>query len=68
MPSGWQLRYGGISLNHQSNGQSLPLSRSWNRTILMASMENGEQFRLQAKLWQRLPEAEADDDTPTSPT
>jgi phospholipase A1 len=64
LPGGWRLRYGGISLNHQSNGQALPLSRSWNRTILMAGMENGEQFRVQAKLWQRVPEDAADDDNP----
>ena len=28
LPGGWRLRYSGIRLVHQSNGQSLPLSRS----------------------------------------
>jgi phospholipase A1 len=30
LPLGWRLRYSGLSLVHQSNGQPLPLSRSWN--------------------------------------
>lgn len=41
LPGGWRLRYSGLSLVHQSNGQSPPLSRSWNRTALMAGMEQG---------------------------
>ena len=56
MPSGWRLRYGGVSLNHQSNGQSLPLSRSWNRVIAGAGLELGDQVAINASLWQRLPE------------
>lgn len=64
LPFGWRLRYSGLSLVHQSNGQSLPLSRSWNRVALMAGMEKGDQFRLQARVWKRLPEDVADDDNP----
>jgi len=30
---GWQGRLLGIGVNHQSNGRSNPLSRSWNRVI-----------------------------------
>jgi phospholipase A1/A2 len=63
-PLGWQLRYSGISLNHQSNGQSLPLSRSWNRVILMAGMEKDDRFTLTGRVWQRLPEEAATDDNP----
>ncbi|MCJ0761627.1 phospholipase A [Variovorax terrae] len=61
---GWRLRYSGIGAVHQSNGQSLPLSRSWNRVYLMAGMEKGDAFRLQGRVWQRLRESAADDDNP----
>lgn len=64
LPAGWRLRYSGISINHQSNGQPLPLSRSWNRTILMAGMEKDEQFNVMGKLWYRMPEETQDDDNP----
>lgn len=60
----WKWRYSGLSLNHQSNGQSLPLSRSWNRVILMGGIEKHKEFTVQAKLWQRLPENKVDDDNP----
>jgi len=62
--SGWRLRYGGMALNHQSNGQSLPLSRSWNRINLMAGMENGKGLTLTGRLWARLPERAGQDDNP----
>lgn len=64
LPLGWRLRYSGISLNHQSNGQPLPLSRSWNRSVLMAGMEKGQQYHVQGKLWYRMPEDAAQDDNP----
>ena len=64
LPGGWRLRYSGISAVHQSNGQSLPLSRSWNRVVLMAGMEHGDRFSLQARAWARLPERNVDDDNP----
>lgn len=64
LPGGWRLRYGGLSLNHQSNGQSLPLSRSWNRLILMAGAEQGERFTLTGRLWSRIPDGDETDDNP----
>ena len=64
LPSGWQLRYTGISAVHQSNGQSQPLSRSWNRTVLMAGFEKGNDYTLQAKFWRRMKEDPANDDNP----
>ncbi len=64
LPGDWRMRYTGLSLNHQSNGQPLPLSRSWNRVILMAGLENGAQFQVTGKLWYRIPEGAASDDNP----
>lgn len=64
LPLGWQLRYTGISAVHQSNGQSQPLSRSWNRTVLMAGFEKGSDYTLQAKFWKRMKEDPTNDDNP----
>ncbi|MDD2545863.1 MAG: phospholipase A [Burkholderiaceae bacterium] len=64
LPWGWRLRYSGIGLVHQSNGQSLPLSRSWNRTYLMGGMELGQRWIVNARVWQRIPESRSNDDNP----
>lgn len=64
LPGGWRLRYGGFTLVHQSNGQSEPLSRSWNRTIFSAGIEKGNDFVIKGALWNRLPEGESNDDNP----
>jgi phospholipase A1 len=64
LPGGWKLRYGGVSLNHQSNGQSLPLSRSWNRAILMAGMEHGSRHTVTARIWSRISDGDGIDDNP----
>lgn len=64
LPAGWRLRYSGVGLAHQSNGQSLPLSRSWNRVYLMGGLEKGNNFNLRARVWRRLPEGNAHDDNP----
>ena len=64
LPWGWRWRYSGIGLVHQSNGQSLPLSRSWNRVYLMAGLERGNDWLITARVWQRLHESAADDDNP----
>ncbi|VTU40695.1 Putative phospholipase A1 precursor [Variovorax sp. PBS-H4] len=64
LPGGWRWRYAGVGLVHQSNGQSLPYSRSWNRAYLMAGMELDDRFTLTGRIWQRLHESDADDDNP----
>ena len=64
LPWGWRWRYSGIGVVHQSNGQSLPLSRSWNRTYLMTGMELDNRWVVNARLWKRLPEGAASDDNP----
>lgn len=62
--AGWQLRYAGVGVVHQSNGQSLPLSRSWNRTYLMAGAEHSGGLTLQGRLWRRFDEDKVNDDNP----
>lgn len=64
MPGGWLWRYSGLGLAHQSNGQSDPLSRSWNRAYLMAGFEQGDRLNLQLRLWQRLHERSDKDNNP----
>lgn len=64
LPWGWRWRYSGVGVVHQSNGQSLPLSRSWNRTYLMTGMEWGNRWTVNARLWQRIPEKTSSDDNP----
>jgi phospholipase A1 len=49
---------------HQSNGQSLPFSRSWNRVYLMAGAEHRGGLTLRGRLWKRIPEDAAGDDNP----
>jgi phospholipase A1/A2 len=63
LPFGWQWRYSILGLEHQSNGQSDPLSRSWNRVYLGAGVERGD-FSLTAKVWKRLNEPADSDNNP----
>ena len=64
LPFQGRLRYSGLGLVHQSNGQSLPLSRSWNRLYLMAGAEWGSQWVLQGRVWKRVSESAENDDNP----
>ena len=64
LPFGWRWRYSGVGLVHQSNGQSEPLSRSWNRWYLMTGAELGKRWQVHARLWKRIPEGSGDDDNP----
>jgi phospholipase A1 len=59
-PGEWRLRVAGVGLVHQSNGQSLPLSRSWNRAYLMAAGER-DNWQLAGRLWRRMDESGSDD-------
>ncbi len=58
---GFKGRFVQVGLNHQSNGRSRPLSRSWNRVVANIGLERNE-FALQLKTWYRLPEDESKDD------
>ena len=64
LPFGWRWRYSGAGLVHQSNGQSNPLSRSWNRVYLMTGMELDNRWNVHARIWKRLPESATSDDNP----
>lgn len=52
-----------LSLTHQSNGQSKPLSRSWNRIVLSGWFSRAR-WIFHMKTWWRIPESADDDDNP----
>jgi phospholipase A1/A2 len=60
---GWRARYLSLGVNHQSNGRSLPLSRSWNRVIAGIALEKGD-WTATLRPWWRIPEAGEQDDNP----
>ncbi len=60
---GLRGRYVSAGFNHQSNGRSEPLSRSWNRVVGSAGFERGGTIVV-LKAWWRLPEDESEDDNP----
>ena len=62
-PDRWRLRFGGVGIVHQSNGQSLPYSRSWNRVYLMAGAESGR-LQVHGRVWNRINEDAPNDDNP----
>jgi phospholipase A1 len=60
---GLRGRYINVGFNHQSNGRSEPLSRSWNRMVANFGFERDSLVFL-LNVWYRIPEDEADDDNP----
>lgn len=60
---GLRTRFVQVGLNHQSNGQSEPLSRSWNRLVANVGLERGA-FSLLVKGWFHFPESPEVDDNP----
>ncbi len=68
LPGGWTYRMTGAGIVHQSNGQSKPLSRSWNRAYVVAAADkiasNGDRYTLQARVWDRISERADKDDNP----
>jgi phospholipase A1 len=56
---GFDARFFQVGLNHQSNGQSVPLSRSWNRLVANFGIERGP-LSVLVKGWYRFPDAEDD--------
>lgn len=57
---GFKGRFINAGFNHQSNGRSRPLSRSWNRIVANIGLERNN-FGLQLKTWYRFPEDDNDD-------
>jgi phospholipase A1 len=53
-----------LAFNHQSNGRSDVLSRSWNRMIASFGVESGN-LALLGRMWWRIPESDDKDDNPT---
>ena len=60
---GLNARLLGMTLNHQSNGRSDPLSRSWNRVIFNLGFEK-DNFALMLRPWYRIEEDAKDDNNP----
>ncbi|MBD9480101.1 phospholipase A [Pseudoxanthomonas sp. PXM02] len=60
--AGWKGRMAGIGINHQSNGRSDPLSRSWNRVIATIGLDR-ENWAFVVRPWYRVPDGN-DDDNP----
>ncbi|MBF0803892.1 MULTISPECIES: phospholipase A [Neisseria] len=61
LPGGGRLRMLGLGFMHQSNGQSRPMSRSWNRLYGMAGMEWGK-LTVIPRLWVRAFDPGGDND------
>lgn len=53
LPFGGRMRMLGVGAIHHSNGQSDPISRSWNRAYLMAGAEWGK-LSVVPRLWARV--------------
>ncbi len=53
-----------VGLVHQSNGQSLPLSRSWNRVFARSTIELTDSLDADIKAWYRIPEHKNSDQNP----
>lgn len=52
-----------LGLNHHSNGQTDPLSRSWNRVIAGLVLRKGRTY-FYLNQWARIPESKSSDDNP----
>lgn len=53
---GWRHQISVLGFNHQSNGRSVPESRSWNRITAEAMFDKGQSNWASVKLWYRIPE------------
>jgi len=60
---GWDGRLLGIGVDHQSNGRSDPLSRSWNRVMADIGFER-DSWTVMFRPWWRIPESRTSDNNP----
>jgi len=60
---GFDWRLLNVGYNHQSNGRSDPISRSWDRIIATIGIER-DNFALILRPWVRIDKDDADDDNP----
>jgi phospholipase A1 len=60
---GWNARLATLALNHQSNGRSEPLSRSWNRVTAALAFDRAN-WAFNIKTWSRIEESADSDDNP----
>ena len=63
LPFDWQWRHTQLGLAHQSNGQSDPLSRSWNRVYIGGGFERSP-WVLTARVNKRVTEPISSDNNP----
>ena len=56
---GWDL-----SLNHESNGRTEPLSRSWDRVMGRLGLQVSKDLTVLGRAWWRIPEDDDEDDNP----
>lgn len=59
----WTWRMATLGLIHESNGQSKPLSRSWNRVYVGLGFDHPN-FSLYMRAWSRFSEGTMEDDNP----
>ena len=63
LPFGGQLSAFDVGVNHESNGRTQLLSRSWNRVMGRVYMDYDD-IAVALRAWYRIPESENDDDNP----
>ena len=64
LPAGIRLAGWDFGYNHQSNGRSEPLSRSWDRLMGRLALDVTPRLSMIVRAWYRIPESEATDDNP----
>lgn len=56
---GFKAKMLGVGFNHESNGKSIPLSRSWNRIIFLAGFER-DNWNIYIRPWIQLKDSKGD--------